>query len=246
MKLWKKRENFLIYVIIIAGTLSLRLVTDYPDKMIHMVRSMIDLFMGIAEFLGLTGIVAFVQTIPVKMILMLVESIQMGVGFVLLILLKRHMEQGTMILLENHGLVMKSGIILYGMLIALLFVFVYSVIGIPVGAGLLLFGHIVISIGKVPLAVFFGFLLMERLSIHGYTVLYYFVGSFIMFFCESVYAVGGAFLFFVFPVLGLGTFFALILERVFYKTSYPVRFRTKAGQEPFDRKKIQDIITKGL
>lgn len=246
MKLWKRWEGFLIYVVVIVATLSLRLVTDYPDKVIFLVRSMIDLFMRISEFLGLIWIVAFVQTIPVKMILFLVEAVQMSIGFVLLLLLKRHMEQGAMILIENHGLVMKAGSTLYGMLLALLFVFTYSVIGIPVGAVLLLCGHIVVSIGKIPLAIFFGYLLMERLSIYGYTILYYFVGSFIMFFCESVYAVGGAFLFFVFPVLALGTFFTLILERIFYKMSYPIKFRTKASQEPFDRKKIRDIITEGL
>ncbi|HIT87077.1 MAG TPA: hypothetical protein IAB62_04850 [Candidatus Coprocola pullicola] len=73
--------------------------------------------------------------------------------------------------------------------------------------------------------------------------MYYFVGSFIMLLFESVYMIGSAFLFFIFPIVALGVDMLLFLYRFVYQCSLPIEFGEK---KKFDRKKIQDVIKKDL
>lgn len=241
----KKWEGFALYVILILGIVTLRLVSEPTEQGIVFVHSVIDVMISIAEYLNLTQLVLFLQRIPIRLVLMALGMVEMMVGFFVLACFKRQMEQGAMLLLEEFLQVLKSGIVLYGMFIALLLISAYSVVGLPFGAALFVFTNGIAMIGKIPLAVVMGYLLLERLSVAGYTYIYFFAGGFVILLFECVYAIGGAFLVFVFPVLSLGIIFTLILYRCFYKISYPVKFPVRKGQEAFDRKKIRDIITKG-
>lgn len=240
---WKKLENFAVYSAIIVGTLMLRFVGDYPDGLVEFLKSNVYLAVKIADYFGLVNVVNILINIPSKVLLLLLGILHMVAGFCALKMKKSQMEQGVMLLLDELPQVVKSGIVLYGMLLALLVISIYSVVGIPFAAFLLSVTEIIIILGRIPLAIFFGYLLMERLSVAGYTYLYFFIGGFFMLLCETVYGVGGAFLFFVFPVLAMGALFTLLLYRCGYRVSLPVRFPTSASSEKFDRNKIRDIIT---
>ena len=152
-------------------------------------------------------------------------------------------EQGTALLLEKSNAVLKTGGILYAMIFAVTSMFIYSVVGLPIGGIFVIVFHIFVMLGKIPIAVFLGYSLLEQFHIKAETYLYYFVGSFIMLLFESVYMIGSAFLFFIFPIVALGVDMLLFLYRFVYQCSLPIEFGEK---KKFDRKKIQDVIKKDL
>ena len=50
------------------------------------------------------------------------------------------------------------------MLFAVILVFVYSIVGLPIGAVLFLFRHIAIIFGRIPIAIFFGIFAFTAIS----------------------------------------------------------------------------------
>ena len=69
------------------------------------------------------------------------------------------------------------------------------------------------------------------------------IGGFVMLLFESMYMIGNAFLFFVFPVFALGIDMLIFLYYFVYQCRLPVEFEQK---HKFDRKKMRDIIKKDL
>ncbi len=145
-----------------------------------------------------------------------------------------------MILLKKTSDVLKTGICLYVMLFAVILVFVYSIVGLPIGAVLFLFRHIAIIFGRIPIAIFLGYLLLQQFQIKGETYLYYMIGSFVMLLFENVYLIGSAFLLFVFPVVALGVDVLLIVYYFIYKCSFTIEWQQQ--KQKFDRNKIRNII----
>ena len=152
-------------------------------------------------------------------------------------------EQGTMILLKKGNTVLKTGITLYIMIVAVIAIFIYSIVGLPIGGIMILLTHIAVSFGRIPIMIFLGYLLLQQFCIKGEIYLYYMIGSFVMLLFESVSIIGGAFLFFVFPVFALGMDMLLFLYYFVYQCRLPVEFEQK---HKFDRKKMRDIIKKDL
>lgn len=247
MNVLKKWDGVIIYIAVVIGILCLRFVGSYPEQIYSFARGLMDCFICITEYLNLSEIVILLQNTPTKVVLTVLGGIQILIGLFVLCIFPRQMEQGVMILFKEWHQVLKSGLICYFMLCAIIGVFLYSLIGISIGAMGLIITHGFVFVGKIPLAIFLGYLLMDRITINkGSTVLYFLVGSFIMLFFECVYAIGGAFIFFVFPVFALGTLFCMIVNRYALHISYDADFYIKKGQKPFDRKKITDIITKDI
>lgn len=246
MKSLKDWESFFIYIIIILGILLLRLTGNYPSQLISLSQGMVLIGEKIIESFGLIELVAILNFIPLKVFILIGGIIQITIGLIILLIFKKHMEQGTMILIKQPVDTIKTGLCLYSLIAAIFFVFAYSVIGIPISIAVIIISHLIVLLGSIPISIFLGYLLAERLNMSGYTVIYYFIGSFIRLLCESIYTLSGAFLFFIFPVLSIGTFFFIIVNEKFYKIHYKVIFKTKAKEVPFNKKKIKDIITKGF
>lgn len=246
MKLSKNWESFFIYIIIILGILLLRLAGNYPSQLILLSQGMVLIGEKIIESFGLTDLLEIFHVIPLKVFIFIGGIIQMTIGLIILLISKKHMEQGTMILLKQPIDTIKTGLCLYFLIAAIFFVFAYSVIGIPISIIIILISHFIVLIGNIPLSIFLGYLFAEKLNISGYTIIYYFIGSFVRLLCESIYTLSGAFLFFIFPVLSIGTFFFMIVNQKFYKLYHTVIFKTKAKETNFNKKKMKNIITKGL
>lgn len=244
MNTMKKADWFLLYIIVVIGITLLRISRGYPQEISQFMNSFVELTQNIINYFGLTKLFFILKKIPVKWLLLLAGSIQMAIGFFVLFLFRATWEQGTMILLKKNNEVLKTGICLYAMLFAVIGMFIYSVVGLPIGGILMLLQHIAISFGSIPIAIFLGYLLLQQFHIKGEIYLYYMIGSFVMLLFENVYIIGGAFLFFIFPVFALGVDMLLLMYRFVYKCSIPVEF----GQQhtKFDRKKIRDIIKKDL
>ncbi len=243
MKKIKKVDWFLLYLTVILGIAFLRFFGRYPPGLIKFFDSFVTLSKEIVTYFGLNEIAVFLQNIPMRVLFFLIGGVQIMMGFLILALFGNTIEQGTALLLEKSNAVLKTGGILYAMIFAVTSMFIYSVVGLPIGGIFVIVFHIFVMLGKIPIAVFLGYSLLEQFHIKAETYLYYFVGSFIMLLFESVYMIGSAFLFFIFPIVALGVDMLLFLYRFVYQCSLPIEFGEK---KKFDRKKIQDVIKKDL
>ncbi|NDO46735.1 hypothetical protein [Clostridium sp. MD294] len=240
MNKMKKLNLFLIYVTVVIGITLLRISRGYPKELVQFLSSFVELTENIIGYFGLTKLFDILHSFSIKWILFCIGSIQIAVGFLILFLFRNIWEQGAMILLKKSDEVLKAGICLYVMLFAVIVMFVYSVVGLPIGAILLLLRHIAVVFGRIPIAIFLGYLLLQQFQIKGETYLYYIIGSFVMLLFENVYLIGSAFLFFVFPVIALGVDMLLIVYYFVYKCSFTVEWEQQ--KQKFDRNKMRNVI----
>jgi len=235
----KKWENFFIYVLIIGSILAIRLLIDFPPYILSLAESFLKIGQGIVEYFEMTDVVSVLQQIPVKVVFALMGIFHVLFGLIIYYFGKKKLVFGVTILSEQTIDVIKKGLILYGMIVALNILFVYSVLLLPLAGFLLIVLHFVVLVGKVPLSIYLGRLVVEGLHMEQKSIVCYGIGSVIMLLCESAYAVGNTFLCFVFPVLSLGVLLKLFLNHRIYGISNPVCEQKK---EVFDRRKIRDII----
>lgn len=240
MNKMKKLDLFLIYVAVVIGITLLRISRGYPEGLVQFLNSFVELAESIIGYFGLTKLFHILHCFSIKWILFCMGSIQIAVGFLILFLFRNTWEQGAMILLKKSGEVLKTGICLYIMLFLVIVIFIYSVVGLPIGAILLLLRYIAVVFGRIPIAIFLGYLLLQQFQIKGETYLYYIIGSFVMLLFENVYLIGSAFLFFVFPVMALGVDMLLIMYYFVYKCSFTVEWEQQ--KQKFDRNKMRDVI----
>ena len=212
----KKADWFLIYITVVIGIALLRISKGYPYGLVQFLNSFVELAGNIIEYFGLTKIFYILQNIPIKWLLFFVAGIQMAIGFLALYLFRSVWEQGTMILLKKGNTVLKTGITLYIMIVAVIAIFIYSIVGLPIGGIMILLTHIAVSFGRIPIMIFLGYLLLQQFCIKGEIYLYYMIGSFVM---------------------------LLFLYYFVYQCRLPVEFEQK---HKFDRKKMRDIIKKDL
>ncbi|OUQ58704.1 hypothetical protein B5E58_05840 [Tyzzerella sp. An114] len=239
-------NRIIIYAALVAGILFLRLIADYPSGIVNFSEGIVIIAERIVIALGLEEIVLTLGKFPGMALIFVSGIFQVVIGLILLFIFKNKAEQGTMIIIKKPVKVIGFGNVIYILALALFFLFTISVVGIPVALIIGTIIYIISFIGSVPLAIFFGYNICQALNVSGYTYIYYMMGSFFMVLCKSIYAVGGAFTFYIFPVLSIGIVAIMILNRFIFKMSYKIEFPTKRDNERFDRKKIKDIITKGL
>lgn len=239
-------ETIGICFIVSAGIVYLRLNADYPEMIVSIIGHVIKMAEELITALGLFEIVQFFQKIPVIAIILILSIIQILLGLIFLAVFRRPMEQGTMILAKRLTEVIKFGLTLYFCFFTTSLLFLYSIIGIPLAAAIIIVMNGIISIGNVPVAIYLGWLVGEWIGIRKRISIFYLLGSFMMMICESVFGVGNAFLFFVFPVLALGTSFLLFLDRCINGMRFPFDSHKEGKKSSFDRNKIKQIIEKGL
>lgn len=239
----RKSDWFLLYITIVIGITCLRLSNGYPLELVQFLNGFVELAENMIAYFGLTKLYLILQHIPSKWILLLAGGFEFAIGFFILFLFRPQWEQGTMLLLKKGCSVIKAGITLYLMLFAVISIFIYSVIGLPIGALFMILQHIAISLGDIPIAIFLGYLLLQQFQIKGEIYLYYMIGTFVMLLFKNVSLIGGAFLFFIFPVLALGVDMLLLIYHFVYKCRLPVEFQK---ENKFHRDKIRDIIKKDL
>ena len=240
----KRRDWIILYIAVLLGIAFLRFSLQYSQRTMYFFDGFVTLIEHLIQYFGLTELAIALQKLPLKLVLLCVEGIQMVVGFLLLLCFQNTMKQGTALLLEKSVSVIKAGGLLYSMFFLTIVAFFYSVIGLPIGGAILLLLCIAVGFGKIPLCIFLGYLLAEALHIKGELYLEYLLGSFVVVLFESVFMIGSEFLFFLFPVIALGVDFWLLLYRFVYQCSLPVTFLEDG--EPWNRKKMRDRILKDM
>lgn len=238
----EKARIFLLCTMVTLAILFLRVVAEYPPALILSVQRLRHLAESFLKAFGLFEFVQWAAKIPFLGFVLLLAVLQLLLGLLFLRIFQQGAEQGAYIIAKKGESVTRMGILLYFMDFILILVFLYSVIGAFFGFFLFAVTIAVSFFGSISLSLFIGFQVAERLHIQGHTTLYFLLGRFLMVLCESIFGVGSAFLFFVFPAVSLGAAVMLFLYRKVWKCELPSLFQKEFQKESFDREKIRDII----
>lgn len=241
-----KWETFLVCFVVTAGIVYLRLIANYPAEVILIIDGMLGMVEAVIVAFGLSYFIEYIQSIPPFVILLVTSGIQVLFGLLFMRIFKNFMEQGSILILKKSSDVIKSGLVIYVCCGVVIAIFMYSIVGMPVAVFVGISAHIVSSVGRIPMAIYTGYVVEGLLGVKGHTYTYYLFGSFILMLCESVFGVGIAFLFFIIPVISLGVVFTMWINRYVLRIHYDTEFLSKTVKENFDRDKIRDIINKGF
>ena len=208
MRFSKKYESLILCLIISVGIISLRFISNYPTEITNFTDHLVETVNLTIVALGLSKILNFLQGIPMWAAIIINGTASIFIGIVFLFIFKKSAKQGSMVILNAPGSVIFYGLLIYLLGLSVVLIFAYSVIGIFISFSLVFVSGIFVYIGNISVSIYIGYVIFEKLNIsRGGTVIYYLFGSFVMIICNSVYALGAAFTFFIFPVLALGTMF---------------------------------------
>lgn len=241
-----RRETIVFCLAVGFGILYLRQFVEYPKEVVLFMKSLMMMVEELISAFGLLALADFINRIPFRILIFLFSLAQILFGSILVLGLQNRVNQGVMTILKNPGKVIKWGMILFICCFLCFLIFAYSIIGAPFGLFIFACCFICSSLGGIPLAIYVGYMVQERLQVPGYTFTYYILGSFIVMAAQSVYGIGSAFTLFILPVLSIGTFFVMVVNRHYFKLLYEVEFCETRKKEAFDRNKIREIIKKGL
>ena len=225
--------------------LSLRHAFVFPKEVVSVSSAVFEDIAGVIVAFRLVDVVRTVEHIPWAVFTFSFCVISFAIGYLILKAKSKTMKIGSAIFSEELAKVIKRGLFIYIMRAILIFVFVYSVVGIPVAVTIIILTKIVDIVGMVPVAVNIGASIQEAVNGNDRRMEYnYIIGAIAVLISANVYAVGCALILFIFPVLSFGTISCMIEKKLFCMPIDTSDFENK--KDKFDKNKIRDIITKGL
>lgn len=242
----KKRLIHIAFCLAVCGfILSLRHAVIFPKEIVSISSAIFEDISSVIVAFRLMDIVHAVENISWTAIIFSFCVISFLIGYLVLKAKPKAMKMGSAIFSAELSKVIKRGLFIYVMRAILIFVFVYSVVGIPVAIAIIFLTKIVDIVGMVPVAINIGANIQEIINGNDRRMEYnYIIGAIAMLISANVYAVGGALFLFIFPVLSFGTISCMIEKKVFCMPVDTSEFENK--EDRFDKKKIRDIITRGL
>jgi hypothetical protein len=186
----------------------------------------------------------YTDIIPPIIIQMARVSTRMIVGLLLLSLSGDFIQKQCVLLYQQTKEVLYSGVMLYLMNIALILVFVVSVIGFPIALLIIFTLWGITVIGETVLAVMIGRWLEKTIGIQWHIYLYFLVGSSVLQMIYSVPLLGELFTFIVSPLVAVGLFAQFLLEQWVFGHHFSYENHTEGGR--FSKTAIYEIITKDL
>lgn len=239
----KRFNSFLMFIGIITILLSLRLFSNYPKEISLFVESVIVVVEKIIIALGISEFIFLFQKIPFLYVIIFFDIACFLIGVIFITFFKKGIEQGAMSIVKSPFSVIKTGNILYFMIFSVVFIFIISVIGIPIALLIFLITILFLFWGNLCLSVYLGYNICQYLKSKKNIYIYFLIGSIVKVSCKVLYAFGLAFVLYIFPVFSLGIVCVTFYNKFILKMSYKIELY---GKDKFDRNKIKDIIKKGL
>lgn len=240
----KKWDTLITCLLVSYVIVSLRYFKNYPIEVVNLMNSLLGMAEAAIVAFGLSPLAQFLSKIPISYILIAISITGILLESVILLCTKKSAKQSVVILTTSFFKVLLSGLMLYFMFCTIIFTFVYSVVGIPFAIALFLVLVIFIMLGNIPLSIYIGTTIQQLLNIKPLNMYSNFLlGSFIICLSKTVYSVGGALIFFVYPVITFGIVFMYIINVKILKNGC---IDNNNDKENFDREKIRDIISKDI
>ncbi|MGL4791679.1 MAG: hypothetical protein ACRCW1_09740 [Anaerotignaceae bacterium] len=237
--------HLIMCFIVVITILSFRQVFVYPQEIVVICHTLLNTFLNIMDALNLMVVLKFIEGVPSVILLTALGIFSVMIGFIVLKFKEEEAKYATVALKSEVSKVIRYGLIFFCAKYILFIIFLYSVVGIPIAVGIIAITTILEIIGGIPVAIAIGGCIQDLVNGNDRRVTYnYTIGALAILFCINVYAVGCTFFLFVFPVLSYGTFVLNMENRIFKRTYKDLECFN--GKYSFDRRKIKDIITKGL
>lgn len=186
------------------------------------------------------------DTLPPFIVQMAKVFGQMILGLLFLSFWMNTLGQGSMVLSEQPVQVLKVGVTIFLMFVALILIFILSVIGIPIAILILFFGYILISIGQVSLAIFIGVWIEAKIQTQMHIYLYFLIGSAILELSKSIPVLGFLSSWLLIPVVSIGVLGQLVLNHWVYRIRFQVPFRKAPVEKTYRQRELYRMITEGL
>ena len=239
----KKTDIFIFCILISIGLISLRFINIYPQQLLTTINLFINMFESIIISFGLSNFALYLSKIPLLLILLVLSLATVFINSIILLLFKKNIDQAAAMIPKNISTIIVSGLIIYALISFTVVLFTYSIVGVPMAAFILFIAFILMKLGEIPVNIIIGSFVRERLNISKMgSVRYFWLGSFMMFLTKSVYSIGAAFEFFIYPVLSLGTLFVFLVNKFVIKIHYKVEYNLDNDKNKFNKEKMRDII----
>ena len=216
----------------------------YPQTVVTVAEALRENIEGAIYILRLKQAAMLLFSLPVPILIGLVGAAFFLIGVFALKLFPKKIWLGAGIVSLNLKKIVKLGLLIYVMKFIVFMIFFYSVVGIPFIFFLEAAFLVVYIIGALFVAAFIGSLIQEMANGSDRRMIYNFtIGTVFMLLCLNVYAIGGTFLFFIFPVISYGAFAGMVSRRAL---NMRVPENKNDENKKFDREKMRTIITNGL
>lgn len=184
----------------------------YIEKEVH---SLQPTFSSLKKIIPIPDFLQEAEELPHIMLLTIRILVQILIGFMILSLHKKFIEEGSMILYHQRHQVFRSGGILFLMFALLIGLFTLSLIGFPVALLFILFLWVVSLIGQIMIAVCIGRIIEIKMKTEWHIYIYYLLGISII---QLVIVI--PFLGYVFKLIGIPWFSLGILARQYINKKY--------------------------
>ena len=208
--------------------------------------AIIDMFEGlksVAINLNIMYFLDLLKNIPRVFAVFIIGGIAFLIGYGVIVFANKKVLSLAKIMKYEFCDVVKKGLVIYMARVFLIFLFAYSIIGIPVAVFILVTAILMDLHGMVAVAVNIGNIVQDVFNGNDRRMSYnYIIGAIVMMMCVNVHAVGITLLMFIFPVVSVGAMFCATEKRFLNKPS--LGDANNDENTRFDRRKIRDIITK--
>ncbi len=216
---------------------------DSPEFQIKPVVKVMDFLININEQ---NGYVIYKDKIPSFILILLMIFVKTFVCMIFFALRKGFFLQGSMTVIHDKSYIFKNGILSYIIFIAMIIVFLLSVLGVPISLMVFAVFYICIICGQVSFSLFIGNEVLsntnKRFTINTKLILGVILLETLSFFPFIYYFIK----FFVYPILFTGIFMTSVINVYIKKIFYNIPYVSENAIKHFDSNKIKEIIMKEI
>lgn len=172
----------------------------------------------------------------------IISFINFGTGFIAVNFYKAFFQQGSVLIINDKKNVIKNGIIIYGLSIALIMLFFASVVGFGISFVLILMISVVIFLGKISLSIMIGYYITKKIIEHNNIYFNMITGYVLIELLQCLPYIGWLVSGISIPVITIGIVAQTIINLYVNKKFYEIPYLEVKVNNSFDKEKMYDII----
>lgn len=184
------------------------------------IHSLIPSFPLLLKILPLPQVIRETIELPRILVRLIHILLQLIVGFLIIFCSKDFVEQGNMILYNQHRQVIRDGGILWVMFAMITGLFALSLIGFPIAILFLLVIWLLTLIGEIIIGIYIGWQLEKRFSVQWSTYIHYLFGASILEIVKAIPIMGWVFIIIILPWISLGILGRSYINRKIYNKKF--------------------------
>lgn len=188
----------------------------------------------------------YLDSIPTFVLELIKMSMETIISLLFLSLFRRTVISQEFLLIHQTKDVLYRGLILYLMGIAVILIFLLSLVGLPAAILILLMGWVFSALGESALSVIMGKWIIRPMDIKKDIYIEFGIGLTILQILKSIPIIGLAGNILIIPTLSLGMFAQLIIARMLNRSPMPINEYHENEINPYHQEKLYEVITHNL